>query len=110
MYYDEKKKTSPFDVPYMMLTRSKTKFEPELELSHKTTTSLQIPTTNNDSKIPSTIKIPIEDGDESRMYTGRTKEGRDELITSPKLAKKAVNNGIGKKRKINKVSLQVAFL
>lgn len=59
----------------------------------------------------STASFPItlEDGAESITATGRTDDGSDESIASPKLAECAVLDGIVKRSKIEEVTLQVAL-
>lgn len=62
------------------------------------------------SRIPesSSVIVILSDGNESVTANGRTDDGSDESIVSTKLVEPAVRSGIGKMKKIDTLSLQVA--
>lgn len=53
--------------------------------------------------------VTVTDGAESMTANGPNKDGREESTVSPKLAERAVFNGIGKMTKIDRVTLQVGL-
>lgn len=53
--------------------------------------------------------VTVQDGNASIQSIGRCDDGSDDSIASPKLAKQAVAEGIGRMRKIAPVNLQVAL-
>lgn len=109
-YYEEKNNA---DATPAQSTRPKTKEENKttgrLHKTDEEKTWGRIHETSTETQNTPSMTIRIEDGDESLKTVGPTDDGSDESIVSLRLAEKAVLEGIGRKTKIQSLSLQVAL-
>ena len=64
---------------------------------------------NQPSESESTMPIILSEGDEQLTAYGRTDDGADFTLISPRIAEKAVISGIGRMKKIRPMKLQVAL-